>query len=167
MAAPVMVTLTDQEAYAAAQLGCKRNIRSVYRGGRHRAGWVGPAWNNAVLGAMAEAAVRKHFGLPLDPTHVDVYTNQPDVPVFGGLEVRWSGQSRLIIRPEDKPGAYLLVTGDAPEFALWGVGMQADAVVKPLVVLAAGRPGVHVLQANELQPVNDWAAAQEGTGVIE
>jgi hypothetical protein len=85
MAAPVMVTLTDQEAYAAAQLGCKRNIRSVYRQARHRAGWVGPAWNNAVLGAMAEAAVRKHFGLPLDPGHVDVYTSQPTCRYTAGL----------------------------------------------------------------------------------
>lgn len=155
----VMVELTEQEAYTAAQLGCKRNLRSMYRGGQHRAGWQGPAYNNAVLGAMAEAAVRKYFGLAIDTDHVDVYTAQPDVPVHGGLEVRWSGKPNLIIRPIDKPGAYVLVTGDAPTFAIHGVGYQADAIRQPLRVLAEGRPPVHVLQARDLQAIGEWAAA--------
>lgn len=110
---PVMITLTASEARMAALIGVERQLAALSNGNRDRPG-VKPAvrWGNHIEGAAAELAFAKVMGWYWDGS-VNVFHTRTDVR---NVEVR--GRPRhdydLPIRPHDKRGVYVLVTGQLP-----------------------------------------------------
>jgi hypothetical protein len=132
----VEVALTPSEMMSAGIIGLAREVKA--RRGRYanRFEYGGEqfAWGKHVIGAMAECALAKAFGV-FWCMGVQTFRSAGDV---GDLEVRWAQrttgrdgtvrEARLKVRPDEKDDAkVVLVTGTAPKFTVHGWIRAGDA----------------------------------------
>jgi hypothetical protein len=142
-----MGRLTEVEMYEAGQLGLRRTIKSRARfldTGKH--GEHPNQWEIDILGAMAEKAVAKGLGVYCEPT-----VNTFHAPDVGPLQVRSTcyPNGKLIIRPGDPPGNYVLVITRPPVFRIAGVYQFSGQ----------GQPE-HLSQPDQTRPTC-WAIPQD------
>lgn len=114
------VTLTYAEMQAAAITGVNRRLDSIRRNLKGAADYNGQGrgeWQIDILGAMSEAAVAKALGVWWDYS-IGTF-KLPDVE---NLQVRSTEYSdgRLLIRPHDPKGFYVLVVTKPPVFTVCG-----------------------------------------------
>ncbi len=115
----MLLQLTEQEMLEAGLIGLQRTIKSrVQCLDRAKHGLVPNEWEIDILGAMAERALAKALdvypGLGVNTFHA------PDV---GDLQVRSTlyATGKLILRPGDAPGTYVLVITQPPKFKIAGI----------------------------------------------
>lgn len=114
----MLVTLTWQEIRLAAEVGVTRRIVSMRDNRLNAAGYRGnEPWDVDILGAMGEVAVAKALCLYWSPS-----VNTFKLPDVGDLHVRATryGTGKLIVRPNDPDGTYLLVIALLPKFKIVG-----------------------------------------------
>lgn len=113
------IKLTEVEQFEAGTLGLRRSIKSRGQGlNKDKHGAIEHQIERDVYGAMAERALAKVLGIYCDPS-----INTFHAPDVGNLQVRSTTYSdgKLIIRPGDPPGQYVLVVCQPPEFNIVGV----------------------------------------------
>lgn len=119
------VRLEKYEMIMAAYVGLRRHIEKFDSKLKNNHGNPRFGWHTNVEGACAELAVAKHFGVYWDGS-VNTY-KAPDVC---GWQVRHTelDDGSLIVRDDDaNDQAFVLVTGQAPEYELrgWLYGREA------------------------------------------
>lgn len=121
---PIDITLSKMEFFQAAQTGMMRQYTNVLQGRRDKHTYgkkKDNGWSIHIQGACGEAAVARFLnvfwlgevGSNLDKFKFDV----------GNLQVRTRLEHLhdLIIYPDDDPEhVFILVTGEAPAFKIWG-----------------------------------------------
>jgi hypothetical protein len=119
---PIAVTLSPREIILAALIGSFMQARAIARGWKDRV--YKSDWNVHIEGIAAEIAVAKALGIPYRPN-----LNGFKAPDVGDLHVRWTTRSngKLVIRPGDPDGIYVLVTGQCPTFTVMGWIHSYDA----------------------------------------
>lgn len=150
------VILTEQEMRFAADTGIMRRIVSMRQGLKDSAGYSGRAggvWQMDVLGAMGELAVAKALGAYWTPG-----INTFKLPDVMDLHVRATEHKagRLIVRPNDRPGWYVLVVIDAPAFDVIGFcGLEFARQDQFRAVPEPGRPPCWAVPQSHLAPI-EW-----------
>ena len=120
-------TLTSSEMEMAAHIGFLRNIASLQSGGEPAAGFEGPGWAIHIEGACGELAVAKYLNRYW-PGHINTFNRLPDI--LPDIEVRTRSREdyQLIVRPKDvNLRKFVHVTGEAPNFLIWGWMYGEDA----------------------------------------
>lgn len=109
-------TLTPIEMRLTGELGLSRRITSLSKAMNDKQ-IGGQAWDIDINGAMGEYALAKILKIPWEPT-----LNTFKVPDVGDLHVRTTTfqTGRLIIRPGDPYGIYVLIIANAPIFRAAG-----------------------------------------------
>lgn len=127
----MLITLTPDECRRAAEVGLRRRLFSM---GRHNKDCYAPStgmswWDRDIEASGAELAAAKALGLDWEPRVGDFHCSDLEV----GYEVRHTPypNGHLIIRPHDKPGTYILVTGKMPVYEIVGHA-DADEVKRAL-----------------------------------
>lgn len=112
----MQITLTAHEMYYSGLVGYRRNLEAICRGRQPRfpEKVVGELFGFHILGAMAECAVAKAYGMYWSP-HVNKFSGG-DV---GRIEVRYSRRSDVKIRERDT-GIVVGVSGEPPKFEIAG-----------------------------------------------
>ncbi len=107
--APTFVTLDPPEALMASYVGCRRRVASLARGCQDRHGYDGRnAWEQDILGALAELAVAKALDLHWSGS-VNAW-KRPDVGRSYQIRTTGYAAGRLLIRSEDpEVDTYILV----------------------------------------------------------
>jgi hypothetical protein len=155
--------LSPQELMTAAMVGVRRQISAMANG---RAHWgvlsssETSAFDNHIIGAMAEFAVAKHFHL-FWSDNVGSVTGRD---VGGEIEVRCrrvggSGLD-LAMRPHDKPAMpYLLVHAAMPKFTLvgWIYGCDAESLG-----MLNESTGLRYVVASSLRPLDELQTMLRG-----
>lgn len=150
------ISLTAYEMMIAAHHGAVRNATARYRPDVH--GFDEEhGWNIHIEGACGEVAVAKALGRYWEPT-VNTF-HDPDIRAPDlGIDIQVRTRSRhdyeLIIRPDDPPcHAYVLVTGRAPHFRIWGYRLGHDIRRPDWLKEHGGRPAAWFVPQAELW---DW-----------
>ncbi len=142
---PVTVTLTQQEAEIAAFVGIRRYLESTFRQHSSR---IERSIECDVEATCAEMAVAKALGKFFPPGTMRF--KEKDV---GALHVRHTKlpYGKLIIRPGDPDGLYVLVTGACPTYTIVGV-LHSSLAKQPQYWMAPnGGPGAWFVPQKELQ----------------
>jgi hypothetical protein len=116
---PDRITLTPSEARMAILVGTERRLTALMNGGRDRPG-IKPAqvWGIDIEGACAEMAFAKRMGWYWDGS-VGVFHDEADVRHVNVRSTR-EHHHDLTIRPADRDGIYVLVTGTFPRYWVHG-----------------------------------------------
>jgi len=156
------IILTEQEMRLAADVGVTRRIVSMRQKLRDSAGYAGSAggvWQMDILGAMGELAVAKSLNAYWTPG-----VNTFKLPDVADLHVRTTEHrtGRLIVRPNDVPGFYILVVAQPPNFEVVGFCGLAYAKQDEFVALPEpNRPQCWAVPQARLAPV-EWLSRKEG-----
>jgi hypothetical protein len=121
----VIITLSSEEVARAEAEGRIRGNNARKRKGAHKYGANAPAMAFHPMGAIAECAVAKHFGVAWDEGALGA------ADVGANIEVRTTHYPRgkLILHKDDKPNSpYVLVTGVAPTLTIQGWIMGRDGM---------------------------------------
>lgn len=152
------IILTPSDWTWAEQVGRARDTASKAAGYVGRNGQSSDrSLINHVEGAAAELAVAKACGVRW-PAHVNTYQREPDliVPRFGGVEVKWTNGTGLIIRESAQrtDDVHVLVSGSGaikrivgwctPETVAW-------ARTRPMHRFENGRADAWLLLPEELE----------------
>jgi hypothetical protein len=151
----VTVTLTPSEALQAAYGGVHRRLRAIFRGRQHRYGrGEGDEWESDVQACAAELAAARVLdrfwadSAALDPEG-DVGSLPPQIHVrHTPLE-----HGRLILRPNDPDGVFVLVVGALPTFRVVGWLTSAEGKVGEPADLGNGRPPCWAIAQSSLRSV--------------
>lgn len=153
------VVLTADQWGRAGYIGALRDARSKARGQQGRNGQSPDrSLQNHIDGAAAELAVCTALGLPW-AAHVDTYLSEPDVevPWLGGVEVKWTASTGLIVRENDQhEQVHVLVTGFGPIKRIVGwldVERLRSLKAYPKHQFGNGRADAWLVPFDEL---NDW-----------
>lgn len=105
----MMVTLSASEALMASYVGCQRRVASLARNCRDRHGYDGKnAWEQDVLGALAEFAVAKALDMHWSGS-VNAW-KRPDLGRSYQVRVTTYADGRLLVRDSDPlDDTYILV----------------------------------------------------------
>lgn len=104
-------------------------------------------------GAYAEIAAAKALGRYW-PGSVDTFSRE-DIPPNIQVRATKNSSNRLIIRPSDNPKhAYVLVSGNAPNFTLHGWMFGEHAQNNEWVDAPGGRPGAWFVPQSALYPID-------------
>ncbi len=143
----------------ASEIGRRRDASSKAKGQQGRAGQSADrSLQNHIDGAAAELAVCIALGLQW-AAHIDTYLTEPDVevPGLGGVEVKWTSGTGLIVREnEQREQIHVLVTGAGPIKRIVGwldvEGLRA-LKASPKTDFGNGRAPAWLKPIEEL---NDW-----------
>jgi hypothetical protein len=143
----------------ASEIGRRRDASSKAKGQQGRAGQSADrSLQNHIDGAAAEMAVCIALGLQW-AAHIDTYLTEPDVevPGLGGVEVKWTSGTGLIVREnEQREQIHVLVTGAGPIKRIVGwldvEGLRA-LKASPKTDFGNGRAPAWLKPIEEL---NDW-----------
>ena len=143
----------------ASEIGRRRDASSKAKGQQGRAGQSADrSLQNHIDGAAAEMAVCIALGLQW-AAHIDTYLTEPDVevPGLGGVEVKWTSGTGLIVREnEQREQIHVLVTGAGPIKRIVGwldvEGLRA-LKASPKTDFGNGRASAWLKPIEEL---NDW-----------
>lgn len=159
MPTPVDVQLSRFELHHAAGVGLQRALKSWSRGDKDKHGYTGDSFAPHIVGAVAEYVVSKAVGRCW-PFSVDTFTSEPDIA--GGIEVRWSGTGRLIIRNQDierHPNSrYVLVTGVGTTMRVWGWITPTEATKPVWLDAPKGRPPAYFVPTGSLHDLEQIRA---------
>ena len=114
----ITVTLTKEEMREAAHLAVERRLRSLFRGDVDRTVSKHQKWDNEIEGAFGEFAFCKGLGFKPRLT-IDTF-KEPDVEGMYQIRTTTETSGRLIIRPGDPYGIYVLVRSQEPRFLICG-----------------------------------------------
>lgn len=114
----ITVVLTQEELRNAAHTAIERRLRSMFRGDIDNTKSRHQKWDNEIEGAFGETAFCKALGFPLELT-IDTF-KAPDVQGMYHLRTTTDPTGRLIIRPGDRHGIYVLVRSAEPIFYVCG-----------------------------------------------
>ena len=143
----------------ASEIGRRRDASSKAKGQQGRAGQSADrSLQNHIDGAAAEMAVCIALGLQW-AAHIDTYLTEPDVevPGLGGVEVKWTSGTGLIVREnEQREQIHVLVTGAGPIKRIVG-WLDVDGLralkASPKTDFGNGRAPAWLKPIEEL---NDW-----------
>ncbi len=142
------IQLTAHEMYYAGLVGYRRNLEAICRGRKPRFSEkvAGELFGFHILGAMAECAVAKGYGMYWSP-HVNKFSGG-DV---GRIEVRYSKRRDVKIRERDT-GIVVSVCGEPPTFEIagWVTAEQARSNVKKTAPREG--PAAYFVPHNDLMP---------------
>jgi hypothetical protein len=133
-------------------VGLKRNVSSTIQAHRLKHGIKKEdCWFVHVEGACGECAVAKHLGI-----YWDLSVDKFKVPDVGFVHVRTTkhDNGRLIIRKDDLPGPYVLLTGMAPKLNLRGWFRSEDVREEMLTNFGNDREKVYGITQDKLYPIN-------------
>jgi hypothetical protein len=156
------VTLTWTECRHAVLVGAERRLRSKADGRRDTAWADAPehGWQMDIEGAGAELALAKALGWHWSGS-VDVFHSEADVRQ---LHVRQSsGPDRcLLLRPHDKPGVYVLVTGRMPTYQVigWAAWPECQQDGELTTLGHPDRPPCCAVPQVALRPITDLPRRQ-------
>mgnify|MGYP003108476325 FL=1 len=122
----IEVTLTDYEMAMASNAACLRHISAKRRGLPSL--FAGREWQGHIEGACGEIAVAKLMGKYWGGS-INTFKNGGDIDSTG-WEVRTRSEHDydLIVRHDDPDGrVFILVTGQSPEYLVWGWIRSEDA----------------------------------------
>jgi hypothetical protein len=115
------ILLSRDEAIAAATRGITRRLGPGWV--KHRTSHTADAWARFVLNALAEEAVRRITGWPW-PESVEAFET---VEGAGPIVARWAVDGIAVANGELSEARCIVVTGDAPAFAMAGWIILRDA----------------------------------------
>lgn len=140
------VKLSTQEMAAAAMVGVRRKVMSLKR--QETAGHDKSNWSDEIEGAMGECAVAKALGIYWSP-EVNVFK----VPDVGDLHVRQTTHlnGKLIYRPGDADGVYILVRGSLGDYDVVGWKHSNECADSKYLQAPNGRPPAYFV--DELNPL--------------
>lgn len=144
----VRVKLSTQEMAAAAMVGVRRKVMSLKR--QETAGHDKTNWSDEIEGAMGECAVAKALGIYWSP-EVDLFK----VPDVGSLHVRQTSHAngKLIFRPGDADGVYVLIRGSLGEYEIAGWATSEECVNDRYLQAPNGRPPAYFVDS--LHPISE------------
>jgi len=157
---PEQTIVLDPYQWAqASEVGAKRDASSKAKGQFGRNGQSADrSLQDHINGAAAELAVCIALDLHWE-AHIDTYLSKPDVdvPWIGGVEVKWTSSTGLIIRANDQVGQpHILVTGAGPIKRIVG-WLDTDGLrslkAGPQHDFGNGRPGAWLVRQDQL---SDW-----------
>ena len=145
------VSLSVQEMASAAMVGVRRKVMSLNR--KDNTGVEKSNWTNEIEGAMGECAVAKGLGIYWSP-EVNVFK----VPDVGMLHVRQTNheRGRLIVRPDDPDGVYVLVRGSLGSYEIVGWKYSSECRQDKYLASPNGRPAAWFV--DDLEPIEALAA---------
>ena len=114
----ITVVLTEEELRKAAHVAIERRLRSMFRGDVDKTISRRQKWDNEIEGAFGEMAFCKGLGFTPKLT-IDTF-KEPDVEGMYHLRTTTDPTGRLIIRPDDRHGIYVLVRSQEPVFYICG-----------------------------------------------
>lgn len=141
------VVLTPEEIFMGVQVGARRQVLSMRDGLQNRDGHIAN-WDDEIEGALAEVATAKHLGVWFDPSNGKYKAK--DVAQYHVRQTKLEN-GRLIIRPTDPEGDYLLVIGSLGTYRIAGWIKSSLAKQSPFwVELDNGRPGCWMVPQGDL-----------------
>lgn len=127
---PIDIELTPLELAVGAFVGALRQRASLERPDAYGRNSEKLGWNDHIEGACGEIAAAKALRRYWEPTYnvfKDPDIRCPDLGYDIQVRTRSRNDRELYIRPDDPDGdAYLLVTGKAPHFKVWGYRFGID-----------------------------------------
>jgi hypothetical protein len=157
----VPVVLTTMEARIAALVGAERRITALANGGKDRPG-IKPesVWTIDIEGAGAELAFAKLMGWYWDGS-VGVFHDQADVRhvnVRRQVLHNWD----MAVRPHDREGVYVLVTGCLPRYRVHGWAAWPDAWPRSYeAAYDRGKAPARYIRQADLRPLADLPGEPE------
>lgn len=157
------VVLTHNEMLIASTIGNLRRLNGICNNRQNAFGATDRLWEMSIFGAMAEAAVAKHFNLYWSGMGSDA---PGDVDVGGCLEVRSIAQRdrKLILHPNSPSNLpFVLVYCNPPRFELLGWIFAKDAKQQKYWCDPAannGRVGgaAFFIPQSDLRPISELSA---------
>ena len=151
------VMLTPNEQMLAAMVGQSRYTSSRLRGYDNSSqDGVGDPGRRDQHAAGAEIAVAKALNIYWPPSW-DVGKNAADIPP--DLQVRWTTHhaGKLILRPGDVAGRYILVIGQTPSFEVIGWLSREMAMIDDFLTDfgQSDRPKCYAVPRAALRPIAD------------
>lgn len=151
------VTLSYQECFSAALLGVRRRLRSLGHHNKDCYAWSDGSswWDRDIEGAGGEKAA----GQILDLECIAHAGDFDCADLASGVEVRTTKllNGHLIIRPGDKDGNYVLVTGSMPTYNV--IGWISSEHVRKHFALSQGPGGygelAYWVKQDELWPLSE------------
>lgn len=119
------VKLNYEECLFAAEIGCKRQVESIFANLKSSLTNGSAGWNEHIEGAAAELAYAKAAGVEWQAG-----VNTFKAGDVGDVQVRSTRltNGRLIVRPRDPTNAlYVFVRGEIPNFTIVGSIRGSDA----------------------------------------
>lgn len=152
------VSLTPAQLLTAAIGGVRRQVTNVHRRNAHGLEEWGFDWNEAILGAIGEVAVAKHFNRYWEAVVANPWT-ELKADVGKSLHVRTTDPGkRLIVRKSDPDdGVFVLVTGRRLEWTLVGWLLGWEAKQDRWWTVVAHRPPAWFVPGDELHPIGKLA----------
>lgn len=149
----IEVELTHWEVAIGGFVGVLRQSESMRRKLKDKKGVENP-FQIGVEGACAELAVAKalnrHF-----PCGINTFKG-PDIGDNLQVRSRSRPDGELIVRPDDNEDhLYILVTGQAPKYTVWGYLQGKDAKRDDWVKNPYGRGAAWFVPQSELKPITD------------
>lgn len=143
------VKLNNAEMLSGVIAGARRMVASIQKNLSDSTGCT-REWSKEIEGALAEVAVAKTYGLYWNPDE-GLYKAK-DV---GQYHVRQTelDDGRLIIRPGDPDGVYVLVTGKHGNYEIVGKCQSEDVKKDEYKKAPNGRPGAWFIPRGELESV--------------
>lgn len=131
---PIEVTLSWADLRWAAQVGCERHIQALEQALPDSFGFHGDGWQVHVEGACGELAFARATNRVWDASVGRFEGMGGDLESeFGAIQVRTRSKHwhELLVRPSADPDdIYVLVTGTAPTYLVWGAA-RAGRVMCP------------------------------------
>ena len=154
----IEVTLTQAELEHAATIGARRHIEALleHRQDRYAAKKAKDLWGLHIEGACGELA----FARAVDRYWAGPVNNFKDADLGDKVQVRTRTHHNqdLIVREGDSPDhAYVLVTGKAPEFRVWGWIWGRDAKREEWHANYGGYGWAYFVPKDALRPVDTRA----------
>lgn len=146
------VLLTPYELEMAAIQGMRRQIEAVQKGLGHIAGYEGIGWDIHIEGAAGELAFAKAINRYWSGS-VNTFKTGGDV---GALQVRTRSKHsyELLVRDGDRDDdLFVLVTGTAPHFKVWGWIYGRDAKRPEWKQTHGNRPAAYFVPHGALIPL--------------
>ena len=148
------IALTSSELEMGAACGVSRNVSSIIAGRKNAHGKSEdtPNWNIHIEGALGEIAVARYLNIFWSPT-VNTF-RAPDLGKNLQVRTRSSHDYDLIVRPTDSDtDLFVLVTGIAPIYTIWGYIQGQDAKKEELVKDYGSRPKAFFVPKKLLIPI--------------
>jgi hypothetical protein len=153
----ITVALSWTEARHAALVGAERRLRSSQDGRQAHAGAnvAEDGWRMDIEGAGAELAFAKAMGWHW-PGSVDVFHAEADVRHIHVRQSSGPGR-KLLLRPNDPPGVYVLVVGRMPRYEVigWAHWPQDQPAAQSTTLGHPERPPCWAIPQSSLRPLSD------------
>ena len=150
----IEVTLTLSEVMSAAVIGISRQLQSMKMNLTNQHGTEGNDWQIHIEGALGECAAAKAIDRYW-PATVGTFKMGGDV---GMIQVRTRSRHdyELIIRKnDDMDASFVLVTGTAPTYRVWGWHNAGDARKDEWLRSHGGRPPAWFVPHEALRPLGE------------